>query len=151
MRQIITKDLASIYTDVPTLRPGTIEAYALAFVSAEVATVVRLAIDPYVMGAECLTFFPAVMITTLIGGLAAGLFCLMLSAAAAAFLLMPPLTPICRWRASPGNDRSWPILGRSHQAATADIRAKLPPIAFGGSEIRSAASYWRPVQRGGLR
>ena len=29
MRQIITKGLASIYTDVPTLRPGTLEAYAL--------------------------------------------------------------------------------------------------------------------------
>ena len=58
MRKIIKKGLASIYTDVPTLRPGTIEAYALAFVSAEVATVVRLAIDPYVMGAEWLTFFP---------------------------------------------------------------------------------------------
>jgi hypothetical protein len=31
------------------------------------------------------------------------------------------------------------------------IRAKLPPIAFGGSEIRSAVNHWRPVQRGGLR
>src|SRR5258705_8368325 len=68
MRQIITKDLASIYTDVPTLRPGTVEAYALAFASAGVATVVRLAIDPYVMGAECLPFFPAVIITALIAG-----------------------------------------------------------------------------------
>jgi hypothetical protein len=41
MRKIIMKGLASIYTDVPTLRPGTIEAYALAFVSAGVATVMR--------------------------------------------------------------------------------------------------------------
>jgi PAS domain S-box-containing protein len=92
MRKIIKKGLASIYTDVPTLRAGTVEAYALAFVSAGVATVVRFAIDPYVEGAECLTFFPAVMITTLIGGLGAGIFCVVLSAAAAAFLLMPPLT-----------------------------------------------------------
>jgi PAS domain S-box-containing protein len=92
MRQIIMKGLALIYTDVPTLRPGTVQAYAFAFVSAGVATVVRLAIDPYVMGVECVTFFPAVMITTLIGGLGAGLSCLVLSAAAAAFLRMPPLT-----------------------------------------------------------
>jgi len=35
MRQIITKDLASIYTDVPTLRPWTVGALA----SAGVATV----------------------------------------------------------------------------------------------------------------
>ncbi len=92
MRQIITKGLASIFTDVPTLRPGTVEAYALAFASAGVATVVRLAIDPYVMGAECLPFFPAVMITALIGGRGAGLFCVVLSAAAVTFLQMPPLT-----------------------------------------------------------
>jgi hypothetical protein len=51
MRQIITKGLASIYTDVPTLRTGTMEAYVLAFVSAGVAAAVRFAIDPYVMGA----------------------------------------------------------------------------------------------------
>jgi len=92
MRQIITKDLASIYTDVPTLRPGTVEVYALAFASAGVATVVRLAIDPYVMGAECLPFFPAVIITALIGGRGAGLFCVVLSTAAVVFLQMPPLT-----------------------------------------------------------
>jgi two-component sensor histidine kinase/PAS domain-containing protein len=92
VRQIITKGLASIYTDVPTLRPGSVEAYALAFASAGVATVVRLAIDPYVMGAECLPFFPAVIITALIGGRGAGLFCVVLSTAAVAFLQMPPLT-----------------------------------------------------------
>jgi PAS domain S-box-containing protein len=92
MRQIITKGLASIYTDVPTLRPGSVEAYALAFASAGVATVVRLAIDPYVMGAECLPFFPAVIITALIGGRGAGLFCVVLSTAAVTFLQMPPLT-----------------------------------------------------------
>src|SRR5215510_11597687 len=92
MRQIITKDLASIYTDVPTLRPGSVGAYALAFASAGVATVVRLAIDPYVMGAECLPFFPAVIITALIGGRRAGLFCVVLSTAAVVFFQMPPLT-----------------------------------------------------------
>src|SRR5215510_3468218 len=92
MRQIITKDLASIYTDVPTLRPGSVGAYALAFASAAVATVVRLAIDPYVMGAECLPFFPAVIITALIGGRDAGLFCVALSTAAVVLLQVPPLT-----------------------------------------------------------
>jgi PAS domain-containing protein len=92
MRKIITKGLASIYTDVPTLRPGSVEAYALAFASAGVATIVRLAIDPYVMGAECLPFFPAVIIAALIGGRGAGLVCVVLSTAAVVFLQMPPLT-----------------------------------------------------------
>ncbi len=92
MRQIVTEGLASIFTDVPTLRPGSVAAYALAFASAGIATVMRLAIDPYVMGAECLPFFPAVIITALIGGLDAGLFCVVLSAVAVTFLQMPPLT-----------------------------------------------------------
>src|SRR5262249_62412806 len=94
MRQIITKGLASIYTDVPTLRPGTVEAYALAFVSAGVATVMRLAIDPYVMGAECLPFFPAVMITALIGGRGAGVFCVVRPAVAVTVLHEPPPSPV---------------------------------------------------------
>jgi len=92
VRQIITKGLASIYTDVPALPPGSVEAYALAFASAGVATVVRLAIDPYVMGADCLPFFPAVIVTALVGGRGAGLFCVVLSTAAVVFLQMPPLT-----------------------------------------------------------
>jgi two-component sensor histidine kinase len=92
VRQIIMKGLASIYTDVPSLRPGSVEAYTLAFASAGVATVVRLAIDPYAMGAECLPFFPAVIITALIGGRGAGLFCVVLSTAAVVFLQMPHLT-----------------------------------------------------------
>jgi hypothetical protein len=33
MREIIWKRLPSLYVDVPALRPGTVGAYALAFVS----------------------------------------------------------------------------------------------------------------------
>jgi len=53
--------------------------------------VIRLAITPDVEDVEYVTFFPAVMITTLVSGLGAGLFCIALSVAAAAFLLLPPL------------------------------------------------------------
>src|SRR5260221_8480200 len=90
MRQIITKGLASIYTDVPTLRPGTVGAYALAFVSVGVATALQVAIDPYVVGVSFITFAPAIMITTLIAGSGAGLFCVVLSTAAAWFFVLPP-------------------------------------------------------------
>jgi K+-sensing histidine kinase KdpD len=82
--------LPVIYVDIPALRPGTVGAYALAFVSAGVATALRLAIDPYVVGVQYITFYPAVIITTLIGGLGAGLFCLLLSTGAAAFFVLPP-------------------------------------------------------------
>ena len=79
-----------IYIDVPALRPGTVGAYAFAFMCAAVATALRLAIDPYVVGVQYVTFFPAVIITTLVSGLSAGLFCLVLSVGAVAFLMLPP-------------------------------------------------------------
>jgi PAS domain S-box-containing protein len=89
MREI-TDRLASIYIDVPVLRPGTVGAYLLAFVSVGVATALRLAIDPYVEGLQFATFLPAVIITALIGGLGAGLFSVVLSDAAMAFFVLPP-------------------------------------------------------------
>jgi K+-sensing histidine kinase KdpD len=82
--------LPLIYVDVPALRPGTVGAYAFALVSAGVALALRLAIDPYVVGVHYVTFFPAIIITTLVSGLGAGLFCLALSVGGVAFFLLPP-------------------------------------------------------------
>jgi K+-sensing histidine kinase KdpD len=59
-------------------------------VSVGVATALRLAIHPYVEGLQFATFLPAVVITTLISGLGAGLFSVVLSVAAAAFFVLPP-------------------------------------------------------------
>jgi PAS domain S-box-containing protein len=84
------KRLASIYVDIPALRPGTVGAYALALLCAALALALRLAIDPYVVGVEYITFFPAVIVTTLISGFRAGLLCVILSAAAASFFVLPP-------------------------------------------------------------
>jgi PAS domain S-box-containing protein len=86
----ITKRLDPFYIDVPALRPGTVGAYALAFVSAAVATALRVALDPYVVGVPFITFFPAVIITTLISGCGAGFFCMVLSTAAADFFVLSP-------------------------------------------------------------
>jgi len=79
-----------IRVDIPALRPGTAGAYAFAFLSAGVALALRLAIDPYVVGIQYVTFYPAVIITTLVSGLWAGLFCLLLSVGAAAYFLLAP-------------------------------------------------------------
>jgi two-component sensor histidine kinase len=84
------QNLARIYIDIPAVRPGTAGAYLLAFLSAVVATVVRLGIHPYVVGVPFITFFPAVIMVTLISGLGAGLFCVVLSSAAAWFFKLPP-------------------------------------------------------------
>jgi two-component sensor histidine kinase len=78
------------YVDMPLLRPGTVGAYAFAVASVGIALALRLAIDPYVDGAQYVTFFPAVIVTTLICGLGAGLLSLALSIGAAAFFLMSP-------------------------------------------------------------
>jgi PAS domain S-box-containing protein len=90
VREIITRRLRSLFVDVPALRPGTVGAYALAFVSAGVATALRIAVDPYVVGAQFITFFPAIVITTLISGFGAGFLCAVLSTAAADFFVLSP-------------------------------------------------------------
>src|SRR5262245_27351856 len=97
MRKIITKrlpsfykGLRSFYVDVPALRPGTVGAYAFAVVSVAVATAMRVAVDPYVVGAQFITFFPAIVITTVISGFGAGFFCAVLSTAAADFFVLAP-------------------------------------------------------------
>jgi K+-sensing histidine kinase KdpD len=82
--------LRSIYVDVPWLRPGTVGAYALAFVSAAIATALRLFIDPYVDGAPFITYFPAIIFTTVISGFGAGLTCVVLSTAAVDYFLLEP-------------------------------------------------------------
>lgn len=86
--------LPGIYLDVPALRPGTVAAYAFALMLVAVAMALRLLLDPYidphVVGVQYITFLPAVIITTLISGLGAGLFSLALSVAAVAFFLLPP-------------------------------------------------------------
>jgi two-component sensor histidine kinase len=79
-----------IYINIAVLRPGTVGAYVFAVLCAGIAAALRMAIDPYVVGVQFITFFPAVIITTLISGFGAGLFCVVLSVAAAAFFVMPP-------------------------------------------------------------
>jgi PAS domain S-box-containing protein len=98
MRKAITKRLSSFYIDVPALRAGTVGAYALALVATAVATVLRVVLDPYVVGAQFITFYPAIVITTVISGFGAGFFCAVLSTAAADFFVLEP-----RWSFNVGD------------------------------------------------
>jgi K+-sensing histidine kinase KdpD len=90
IREIIWRRLSSLYFDVPALRPGTVGAYAFAIVSAGIATELRVALDPYLVGAQFITFFPAIVITTLISGFGAGFLCAVLCTAAADFFFLSP-------------------------------------------------------------
>jgi PAS domain S-box-containing protein len=82
--------LSLIYIDVPALRPGTFGAYAIAVMLALGALVLRLAIDPYVEGAQYVVFISIVMISTLISGFGAGLVCAAVSLAGVYFIILPP-------------------------------------------------------------
>jgi two-component sensor histidine kinase len=97
----LLRGMPLIYIDVPALRPGTVGAYAFAFLCAGVATTLRIAIDPYVAGVPFITFFPAVIIATLISGFGAGLFCVVLSTVATSFFLLPPRWSL--WVESPAD------------------------------------------------
>jgi PAS domain S-box-containing protein len=85
-----TQRLASIYIDVPALRPGTVGAYALALVAVAAAAALELTIDRYVGGARYITFLLPIIITALISGLGASLFCLAISIAAVHFFVLQP-------------------------------------------------------------
>jgi two-component sensor histidine kinase len=95
------RGLNSFYVDIPALRSGTVGAYAFAFLCAAIATALRVGIDPYVVGVPFITYFPAVIITTLISGFSAGLFCVVLSTVAASFFLLPPRWSL--WIESPAD------------------------------------------------
>jgi K+-sensing histidine kinase KdpD len=93
MGKATTKRLSAFYIDVPALRPGTFGAYALAFAAVGVATALRVAIDSYVVGAQFITFYPAIVITTVISGFGAGFLCAVLSTAAVDFFLLAHVSP----------------------------------------------------------
>ena len=82
--------LERFYVEIPAVRPGSAGAYALAIALAVAATLLRLAIDPFVQGVQYITFFPAVIIATLVSGVRAGACCVAASAAAAWFFVLPP-------------------------------------------------------------
>jgi two-component sensor histidine kinase len=90
VREITARRLSSLYIDIPALRPGTAGAFGLALVSVGVATVLRMALDPYLTGAQFVTFFPAIVVTTLISGFGAGFLAAVLSTAAADFFVLSP-------------------------------------------------------------
>jgi K+-sensing histidine kinase KdpD len=55
-----------------------------------VAVALRIAVDPYVAGAQFIMFFPAIVITTLISGFGAGILSVVLSTAVIDYFLLSP-------------------------------------------------------------
>ena len=73
------------------LRPGSLAAFSFAIVCVAGATALRLLIDLIAPNAVAFaTYFPAVLIATLVGGVAAGIFAMVLSALVSWWTFLPP-------------------------------------------------------------
>ena len=68
-------------------RPNLVEAYVLTLGFVAVATLVRVAVDPYLAGTQFPTFFLAAILSTFVGGICAGLFSVVLSTFSAYYFL----------------------------------------------------------------
>lgn len=79
-----------LYLELPLARPGSLNAYLLAILIAGLATLLRIALQPWVPGVHFLTYFPAVILVALLCGFGAGLLSVVLSVAAAWFFVIPP-------------------------------------------------------------
>ena len=79
-----------LYIEIPAIRPGSLGAFGFSALLAAVATVLRIAIEPFVAGVQYITFFPVVIVTTLISGVGAGFFSSVLCATAAWYFVLPP-------------------------------------------------------------
>jgi PAS domain S-box-containing protein len=71
-------------------RPTGVEAYLAAVAFVVIATAVRVAVDPYIFGAQFFTFTAAVIVSTFGGGACVGLLAVLLSTVSAWYFLVPP-------------------------------------------------------------
>jgi PAS domain S-box-containing protein len=71
-------------------RATGVEAYLAAVAFVVIATAVRVAVDPYIFGAQFFTFAAAVIVCTFIGGACVGLLAVLLSTVSAWYFLVPP-------------------------------------------------------------
>jgi hypothetical protein len=62
-----------LYIDIPAIREGSIGSYLVAVGMVVLATALRSLLGPFVSGVQFITFFPAVIIRTLMCGWRAGI------------------------------------------------------------------------------
>jgi PAS domain S-box-containing protein len=82
--------LDKFFRSVPQVRPGSATAYLLATAFVALATALRLALGEWLMGVQFITFFPAVILVSLICGMGAGGLAVALSALSAWGLVYRP-------------------------------------------------------------
>jgi PAS domain S-box-containing protein len=82
--------------------PGSLNAYMLAAVLVAAAIAFRMSISSWMPGTQFITILPGILLTTLICGMKAGFFAVLLSLFAAWFLVLPPIFSFELERASDG-------------------------------------------------
>ncbi len=76
--------------DLPGVRPNSATAFLLAGLLVAAFAALRLLLDPWLVGAQFVTFFPAVLLATFLGGAGPGALAAVLSVLSAWFIVMPP-------------------------------------------------------------
>jgi signal transduction histidine kinase len=79
-----------LYFDLPLARPGSLNAYLIAILVTGLATVLRLALDPWVSGVQFITYFPALILVALLCGAGAGLLSALLCGIAGWYFVVEP-------------------------------------------------------------
>ena len=79
----------SLYVDLPHLGEGSFGSYGLAVAIVAFATVLRVALAPWLVGVQFITLFPSVIITAFLCGMRAGFFAVFLATLAAWYFILP--------------------------------------------------------------
>ena len=90
MHRRLEKKIDSLLDRISQLRHAATISYLIALVLVLVAFVVRLLIAPVEAGLPFLTFFPAVTLSVIFGGIGPGLFSMMLSCILLSYMFIPP-------------------------------------------------------------
>jgi signal transduction histidine kinase len=80
--------LDRLQVDLPRFPPGSLNAYLFAVALVAAATVLRVLLDPWLSGVQFITFSPAVIVTTLFCGVAAGILAMVLSGLSGWFFII---------------------------------------------------------------
>ncbi len=82
--------LEKLYVDLPGLRPKSVRAYLLATVIVAGAILLRIELDPWLIGVQYITLFPSVILITFVCGATVGFYTVALAAVSAWFFLLAP-------------------------------------------------------------
>ncbi len=79
-----------LYIDLPVARPGSLNAFLIAALVPGLATLLRLALDPWVEGVQFITYFPGLIVVALACGFQAGVAAAVLSTLASWYFILEP-------------------------------------------------------------